>query len=408
MTGPLEGIRVIDWTIWQMGPVATAMLADLGATVIHVENRVSGDPGRAISLRGTPREIKGRSAYFEYVNHGKKSITLDLGKEKGREVMYRLVKKSDVFVQNFRQGVPERLKLDYETLCRYNPKIIYAAASGFGPKGPEAAEPSLDAVGLARSGIMYMVDGDPNMPPQPVFGGIADQTGAIMTAYGILVALIARDRLGIGQKVDTSQLGSMVALQGVTVSLLGILGQAGAPAAARRARKEEHNPLFNYFPCRDGKWLQLGMMQSDRYWPTVCRALDIAHLEKDPRFENATRRADNCEEINTILDERFRTRSAAEWMDIFKKTGDVICTPVQTIADLFHDPQVLANDYIIDCHHEVLGPVKVVGIPVQLSKTPGVVKCEAPAFGQHTEEVLSEIGGYSWEEIIQLRNEEVI
>jgi crotonobetainyl-CoA:carnitine CoA-transferase CaiB-like acyl-CoA transferase len=408
MAGPLEGIKVIDWTQWQMGTVATAMLGDLGATVVHVENRITGDTGRGLALRGLPRDIKGRSAYFEYVNRGKKGITLDVAKEKGKEVMYRLVKQADIFVHNFRQGVPERLKLDYGTLCQHNPQIIYAAASGYGPKGPEAEEPALDPMGIARSGIMYLVDGDENMPPQPIFGGIADQMGAVMTAYGILVALIARERLGIGQKVDSSHLGSMIALEGLSVSFEGTFGELGRTALIRRSRKMANNPLMNYFQCKDGKWLQLGMLQSDRYWPTVCKGLGIEHLEKDPRFENAAKRAENCEEINTILDQRFITKSAAEWMTILKAAGDVICVPVQSISDLFNDPQVKANGYIIDCQHEVLGAIKAVGLPIHLSKTPGAVNCQAPEFGQHTEEVLAEMGGYSWEEITRLREEEVI
>ncbi len=404
MAGPLDGIRILDWTQWQMGPAATAMLADLGATVIHIENRVSGDAGRGLSVGGYGKLPCGRSAYFECNNRGKKSITVEVVKEKGREVIYRLVKNSDVFVHNFRQGVPERLRLDYETLCQYNPKLIYAVASGYGPKGPEAMEPTLDPLGLARSGIMTKV-GEPDMPPLPIQGGVADEMGAIMTAYGILAALVARERLGIGQKVDASHLGSMIALQGLSVGMQLYLGQE---IFVRRSRKKENNPLWNYYQCKDGKWLQLGMLQSDRYWPSVCKALGIEHLEKDPRFENAQRRAENSGEIIAIMDEIFITKSTSEWMKILKEAGDIICTPVQTTSDLKNDPQVLANEYIINCNHEVLGPVKVVGIPIRLSKTPGVVKCEAPEFGQHTEEVLIEIGGYSWEEIAKLRDEEII
>jgi crotonobetainyl-CoA:carnitine CoA-transferase CaiB-like acyl-CoA transferase len=408
MTGPLAGIKIIDWTQWQMGTVATAMLADMGAEVIHVENRVTGDAGRGLALRGLPCGINGRSAYFEYVNRGKKGLTLDVNKDKGKEVMYRLVRKADIFVHNFRQGVPERLKLDYETLSGYNPRLIYAAASGYGPKGPEAKEPALDPMGIARSGIMYLVDGDPDTPPQAIFGGIADQMGAIMTAYGILLALVARERQGIGQKVDSSHLGSMIALEGLTISLEGIFGEAGVKAFAKRSRKRENNPLMNFYQCQDGKWLQLGMLQSDRYWPAICKGLGIEHLEKDPRFDSAAKRAENREEINALMDERFITRPAAEWMKRLKGAGDVICVPVQGVQDLFNDPQVKANDYIIDCRHEVMGDIKAVGLPVQLSKTPGQVNCQAPEFGQHTEEVLAEMAGYSWEEITQLRNEEVI
>jgi len=403
MAGPLEGIRILDWTQWQQGPVATAMLADLGADVIHIEHRVMGDGGRGLKLVGKTDLIPGRAAYFECNNRGKRGITLDLAKEKGQEVLYRLVKNSDVFVHNFRQGMPERLGLDYETLCQYNPKLIYAAASGFGPKGPDAKEPAFDYIGLARSGIMTMM-GEADMPPLLIQLGIADQMGAIMTAYGVLAAIIARERLGVGQQVDVSLLGSMIALQGLAVSMQLYHGVE----ITRPNRKKAPNPLWNYYQCKDGKWLVLAALQSGRQWSALCQALGIEHLENDPRFADMDKRAENCEELIAILDEIFLTKPISEWMKILKEPGDLIPAPVQTITDLISDPQVLANDYIIDCNHEVLGPVKVVGIPIQLSKTPGVVKCEAPEFGQHTEEVLIEIGGYSWEEIAKLRDEQVI
>ncbi len=406
MAGPIEGIRVLDWTIVQMGPSATRMLADLGAEVIHIEKRITGDQSRELYRDLKARDGNplpgGRSAYFEAHNRGKKSITVDVTKEKGKELIYRLFKNSDVFVHNFRQGVPEKLKLDYETLCRYNPKIIFAAASGYGPKGPEAREPTYDNLGMARSGIMTVV-GEPGMPPLRIRGAIADQAGAILTSYGILAALLARERLGIGQKVDASHLGSMMALQTTTLSLSLYLGQE----ITRENRTKMPNPLWNYYQCRGGRWLVM-QMSDEKYWPTVCKGLGIEHLEKDPRFENVEKREKHCEELIAIMDKIFLTRSHTEWMKTLKAAGDVICTPIQTIAELPDDPQVIANDYIIDCNHKVLGPVKVMGIPFQLSKTPGFIKCEAPELGEHTEEILLEVGGYSKEEIARLRDEEII
>ena len=329
---------------------------------------------------------------------------MDLVKEKGKEVIYRLVKKADVFVHNYRQGVPEKLKLDYETLCQYNPKLIYVAASGYGAEGPEAKEPAFDMLGLARSGIATTV-GTPENPCLPFHAGLADQMGAIMTAYGILAALLARERLGVGQKVDVSHLGSMMALQGLA---LGRWLYLRPEPRERPTRENVPNPLWNYYKCKDGKWLVLGMLQPDRQWPAVCKALGIEQLEKDPRYENQDVRRENSEGLIAIMDEIFLTKTTSEWMKILKETGDIICTPIQDIPDLVNDPQVLANNYIINCNHEVLGSVQVPGIPIALSKTPGMVKPEAPEFGQHTEEILTELGGYSWEEIGKLREEEVI
>jgi len=404
MAGPLEGILILDWTQWQMGTVATAMLADLGANVIHIENRLTGDAGRGLITTYTEDLPGGRNAYFETNNRGKKSLTLDLLKDEGKEVIYRLVKKADVFAHNFRQGVPERLKLDYETLCQYNPQIIYAAASGYGPNGPEAVEPAFDMIGLARSGMATTI-GTPENPILPFQGGLADQMGATMTAYGMLTALLARERFGVGQKVDVSHLGSMMTLQGLP---LGMWLYLRPEPRERPTRKNAANPLWNYYKCKDGQWLVLGMLQPDIKWTAVCQALGIEHLEKDPRYENQDIRRENSESLIAVMDKIFITRTASEWMIILKETGDIICTPIQELSDLVNDPQVLANDYIINCDHEDLGPVQVRGIPIALSKTPGTVKCEAPQFGQHTEEILTELAGYSWEEVGKLREKEII
>ena len=356
MTAPLKGIRIIDWTQWQMGTIATAMLADLGATVIHVENRVTGDSGRGLLRVWTLPN--GNSSYFEINNRGKKSLTIDLTKEKGKQVLYRLVKNSDVFVHNFRQGVPEKLQMDYETLSKYNPKLIYAAASGYGPNGAEAGEPVYDFVGLARSGIMNMV-GEPEIIPQPIYGGIGDQVGGIMTGYGVLVALLVRERMGIGQKVDVSQLGSLMMLEGLAVNSQLILHRD----YPLENRKKANNPLWNYYKCSDGKAIMLANLQPDRQWPDVCKALGIGHLINDPRFSDLKVREDNSEEIISIMDKIFMTKTSSEWMKILKEAGDITCCLVQTIADLENDPQVLANKYIIEYNHATLGPIKVLGSP---------------------------------------------
>src|SRR5215470_14093503 len=204
MALPLEGIRVLDWTIWQQGPVATMMLGDLGAEVIKIEERIGGDPGRGVmSIAGVGTSSDKRNYYFEANNRHKKSIALDLKKPEGKAIIYKLIEKSDVFAQNFRKGVAGKLGLDYQTLSRYNPKLIYASATGYGPQGPDSGEPSFDYMGLARSGIMTAV-GEPDMEPMNITGGIADQMGAMMLAYGVLAALVARERFGVGQEVDAS------------------------------------------------------------------------------------------------------------------------------------------------------------------------------------------------------------
>jgi crotonobetainyl-CoA:carnitine CoA-transferase CaiB-like acyl-CoA transferase len=405
MAMPLDGVRIIDWTIFQQGPVATMMLGDLGAEVIKIEERVGGDPGRGVmSIAGAMiGTSEGHNFYFEANNRHKKSVTLDLKKPGAKEIVYKLVEKSDVFVQNFRQGVAARLGLDYKTLSKYNPKLIYASASGYGPFGPDSGEPSFDYMGLARSGIMNAV-GEPDMPPLAVAGGIADQMGAIMLAYGILAALVARDKHGVGQEVDTSHLGSMTALQGLNVACMTILNKE----FKRMPRVAAPSPLWNHYQCGDGKWICLAMAQQDRYWTDFCKVLGIEQVLRDPRFETMAKRAEHAAELVPILDKAFASKPRDYWMKAFKNGGDFIYTVVNSIADLPTDPQMIANEYVVDYAHPRWGKTKIVGVPFRLSKTPGNPKAPAPEFGEHTEMLLTELLGYSWDDVARLKEAEVI
>jgi crotonobetainyl-CoA:carnitine CoA-transferase CaiB-like acyl-CoA transferase len=401
--GPLVGITVLDWTQWQLGPVATAMLADMGADVIHIEHHITGDPGRGLTTQDFSDLPNGKHSYFEVNNRGKRSITLNLAKKEGREIVYRLIKKADIFVHNFRPGIPEKLQMDYETLRKHNPRLIYAAASGFGAEGPDAGEGALDLVGVARSGISTLL-GNEDDPGIPHYGGLADQAAAIITAYGVMAALVARERLGIGQKVDTSLLMSVMTWEGL---MLGKGFYLHKPTV-QQERKSARNALWNYYKCNDGKWIVLAMLQSQRYWPDVCKALNAEYLIDDPEFENAATREKNAQKLIAILDRIFITKNSLEWIKVFRSSYDIIAAPVQGFSDLPSDPQVVANNYILDYNHESLGKVKVLGLPVAFSETPGEVVAEAPEFGQHTEEVMMEMGGYTWKEITDLRQKEVI
>lgn len=404
MAMPLDGIRVIDWTIWQQGPVCSAMLADLGAEVIKIEDRESGDPGRGL-LQMSGVDLSDRpNFYFEANNRGKKSLALDLKKPEARSLVYALAARSDVFVQNFRQGVAARLGLDYASLREHNPRLIYASASGYGPRGPESGEPSFDHLAQARSGIMLSV-GEPDDPPLSIAGGVADQMGAIMLAYGVLAALVARERQGVGQEVDASHLGSMMTLQGLSVSSQLMMGWP----IPRQARARAGNPLWNHYRCADGKWLALAMLQPDRYWADLCDALGRPELARDERFADLKSRARNAETCVAILDEVFAARPRAEWMEILRRhPGDFIYTVVNSIGDLPDDPQVRANDYVVDFDHPGHGPTRMLGVPVRLSETPGGVRAAAPEFGQHTEEVLLDVLGWDWDAIARLREQGVI
>ena len=402
MARPLDGIRIVDWTIWQQGPVATMMLGDLGAEVIKIEERVGGDPGRGV-MQIAGAKTGARNYYFEANNRHKKSITLDLKKPEAKQVVYELVEKSDVFVQNYRKGVAAKLGLDYPTLSKHNPKLIYASASGYGPNGPDSGEPSFDYMGLARSGVMTAV-GEPDMDPMNITGGIADQMGAIMLAHGITVALLARERLGVGQEVDTSHLGSMMALQGLNLACRLTLGKE----FKRFYRSKAINPLWNHYKCQDDKWICLAMPQADRYWADFCTTLGIPELERDSRFENMKVRGRHAEELIAIVDGIFASKPRDEWMRILKEGGDFIFTLVNSVSDLPDDPQMHANDYIVDYEHPGWGWTQIVGAPVILSETPADPKAPAPEFSEHTEHVLVDVLGYSWDEVGRLREAEVL
>ena len=403
MPMPLDGIRVIDWTIWQQGPVASLMLGDLGADVIKIEERVGGDPGRGV-LKAQGLDLRDRpNFYFEANNRNKRSLTVDLKKPAGVAIVQRLAERADVFVQNFRKGVAARLGLDAATLRAQNPRLVYASASGYGPEGPESGAPSFDYLGLARSGIMYSC-GEPDDEPLAIAGGIADQMGAIMLAYGIVTALLARERTGRGQEVDASHLGSMAWLQGLGLSARLMLGRA----LPRQARRFATNPLWNHYRCGDGLWLALSMLQPDRYWERFCAVLEIPEAAADARFKSMLDRMMNAGECIALLDQVFARRPRAEWLRRLAEGGDFIYSIINAVDDLPDDPQMRANGYVTAFEHPAFGPTQVVGLPVRLSDTPGSIRLPAPEFGQHTEAILTEVLGYSWEEIGRLRDDEVI
>jgi crotonobetainyl-CoA:carnitine CoA-transferase CaiB-like acyl-CoA transferase len=345
----------------------------------------------------------GRNYYFEANNKHKKSIALNLKQPEAREIVYRLAARSDVFVQNFRKGVANRLGLGYADLAAINPRIIYASASGYGPEGPDSGEPSFDYLGQARSGIMNAI-GSGSTAPTYVYGGIADQMGAIMLAYGVLAALFARERTGIGQEVDASHLGSMMALQGLNVVARTIMGKE----FPRNTRANAYNPLWNHYRCADDKWISLAMLQPDRYWKDFCEVVGKVELIEDPRFADVKTRGKNSAAVVAIFDGVFATRPRHEWMRILKGRGDFIYTIVNSVTDLPDDPQVRANDYVVDYDHPALGSLTLLGMPVKLSATPGEPRGHAPELGEHTELLLTEMLGYSWDDVARLREANVI
>lgn len=398
MTKPLDGIRVLDWTAWQQGPVATALLADMGAEVIKIEPP-EGEPGRGLlKMYGADLPL---NFYYQNQNRGKKGIVLNLAVEKGKEVLYQLVEKSDVFVTNYRESAARRLRLDYETLRRHNSKLIYALSSSFGPQGPDADKMSADFAGQARGGI-WSISQSEELMPTPIGAGFADEVGGVMTAYGIMLAIIVRERFGFGQRVDASLLGGQIEMGRLQLQMYLMMGIVPPGSVMKAAR----NPLYYVYKDRDGKWFAIAALQADRFWPQFCKVFGIEHLEKDARFENQVVRGEHFDELKPILSEITASDSRDEWLKRLDEAG-VPASPVYDYADIANDPQVIANEYIVEVDDPIHGRVRVPGIPVQLSETPGEVERLAPELGQHTEEVLMELCGYTWDDLAKLREEGV-
>ncbi|TAK30408.1 MAG: CoA transferase [Chloroflexota bacterium] len=399
---PLEGIKIIEWGVLLQAPYAASLLGEWGAEIIKIEPLVGEMVRGYHTFGGVSQELKGgRNLGFEHNNPSKRGIALNLKTEQARQVVYKLVDKADVFMHNQLEETAIELGMDYETLSRYNPKLIYSVANGLGLKGPDKDGPSYDTMALARAGNMMAV-GEPGTPPQVALGAQADIMGATLLAYGTCLALIARDRFGIGQKVDGSLFGGAMHLLSYALLTAHLVGKE----IPRQDRRKVVNPLYNHYICADGKWIIIGGLQIDRFWPNFCKIVGIEALRDDPRFQNWQGDPDKTEEIVRILDEKFATKPREEWMSLLKSIR-MAYAPVQTVSEVLTDPQALENEYIVPIDHPVLGRILTSKCPVHLSKTPARNKSAAPELGEHTEEVLLELG-YDWDEILKLKEENAI
>ncbi len=401
----LEGIRVLDMTMYQLGPVATMMLAAMGAEVIKIE-RPGGEPGRNPDRGaggGNKRVVRGSdlSSYFETNNRCKKSLVLDLTKPKAKEVFYQLVAKSDVFVQNMRTGVAAKLGCDYEALKKYNSKLVYCSACSFGTKGPDASKPGMDISGCARSGWMYRV---PLESGEPMWAlpGSSDQIGAIFASHAIVAALLARERFGIGQEIETSHLTASMWLLACSLQM-GLYMKTPLPVIPRERTEAA---LFSYYKCADGKWLVLAC-PTERHWVPICEALGIPEstYKDDPRFNTNAARINNPRETVALLDNAFAKKRQDEWIKAFEGK-DIFWEKIQKIEDLPNDPQVIANEYLTDYTHPLTGETyKYLSLPMQFRETPAMKQGRAPLLGEHTEEILVDILGYKKEDMPKLLDE---
>lgn len=402
MSKPLEGVRIIEIAQEIQGPFAGLFLADLGAQVTKVENRETGDLSRwllAQLIGGPGVRHAGVSHYFYAMNRGKRSITADLKKPEAIEIVRRMAKTHDVLLTNYRPGVLDRLGLGYADLSRINPRIIFAQASSWGPIGPWATRPSRDTLAQAASGLMSKT-GMPEDNPLPAGAVIADQAGALTLAGGVMAALFARERTGKGQRIDASIYGTMIAAQGFELNYAALTGEE--PPKAGRGHPFLHG-IWGAFRTRDGYLCIAGV--DDARWPRFCKIMGIEELQNDPECDNVTRNFRGAK-IEKVLDGIFPRKTTAEWLAELT-AADILATEVANHQQVLHSEQARVNGYLLDLDHPTAGRITVTGCPVTLNGEVTHAAEPAPEHGQHTEEVLLELG-YSWEEIGALRDAQVV
>jgi crotonobetainyl-CoA:carnitine CoA-transferase CaiB-like acyl-CoA transferase len=389
---PLDGIHVLDLTRVLSGPYCTMLLADMGARVIKVEQPGKGDDTRAWG----PPFLEGESAYFLSVNRNKESVTLDFKHEKGRALLERLIAKSDVVVENFRPGTLTKLGLDYRTLAPRHPRLVYCSISGFGQTGPRTKEAGYDAVMQGEGGLMS-ITGPADGPSYRLGVAIADVVSGMFAAYGVAMALFARERTGRGQEVDLAMLDSVAAL--LTYQAGNYFASGNVPG--RLGNRHPSIVPYETFAAADGDFvLAVG---NDEQWRRFCA---VAGLPEDPRFATNRQRVTGYDDVRPFIADRLRTQSRQHWIDRLTAAG-IPCGSVRNLEELFADPQIHAREMIAMLEHATIGPLRMLGIPVKLSDTPGVVRTPPPRLGEHTDTVLHDLG-LDAAAIADLRRQKVI
>ena len=392
----LEGIRVLDLTRALAGPFCTLMLGDNGADVIKVEMPGSGDDTR----KWGPPFIGEESAYFLSINRSKRSLTLNLREPQAKEIFLKLAESSDVLVENFTPGVMDRFGLGYDEVKQTNPKIVYCSISGFGQDGPYRNRPAYDQIMQGISGLMS-ITGEPDGEPQKIGIAVTDIGAGMWSAFAIMAALHHREQHGEGQYIDVSMMDAQVAW--LTYQAAYFFANGEPPKRMGAA----HPTLVPYqaFMCQDGKYINVAV-GSERIWGRFCQGVHREDLQNDPEYALNSDRVRNRSKLVPMLQEYFLTRPVADWVEDLQE-ANVPCGPINDLADVFADPQVLARNMYVEIPHPTLGTIKQTGLPIKFSLTPGRIDRHPPLLGEHNQEILEGLG-YSVAQVDEMKENAII
>lgn len=379
--GPLSGLRVVELSHVMAGPACGLMLADMGAEVVKVEKVPGGDDSR----RMIPPLQGGEAAAFMMMNRNKRGLALDLKHPEGKAVLHRLLDTADVLIENYRLGTLARLGFDYDSVAARNPGIVWCELSGFGRSGPYAERGGFDLIAQGMSGLMSITGEGAGRPPVKVGAPVTDIVAGYLAAMGILAALHERERSGRGQRVDTSLFEAGIALTYWQSAIALATGEAPGPLGSA-------HPLsapYQAFETADG-WITVGGANQNN-WLRLLEVIGAKELAEDPRFATPGERLVNREPLAELLNQRFRMRSSAEWLEKLEAVG-CPAGPVLDVVQMQADPQTLAREMVVELEHPTVGPMRTLGLPIKLSRTPGAVVSPAPRLGEHGRSLLAELG----------------
>ena len=395
MQKPLSGVKVVDLSRFIAGPYCTMKLGDMGAEVIKVETPGRGDDSRALG----PPFLEGESAYYLSFNRNKKSVTLNLREEKAKEILHRLISEADIFVENFRIGVTEKMGLTYDDVKKIKEDIIYCSITGYGHNSPYREKPSFDVMIQGEAGLMS-ITGFPDGPPQRLGVAIADILGGFHAVEGILLAMLVRNQTGQGQFIDVSLMDSIISI--LTYQAGNFLATGDIPQ-----RVGNRHPMitpYESFETSDG--YVIFAVGNQRLWENFVRVLGREDLNEDSRFADMRSRNQHPGELKEIIEEITREKATEEWVRIMEEAG-VPCGRIRTLDKVLTDPHVEVREMVVEKEHPTAGMIKLTGVPTKLSLTPGEVSAVPPTLGQHTDQVLTGLG-YSKEEIAGFREKGII